>query len=62
MSKSDAGTTKNERNKTMRWVVTIFLVTILVSGVISFTSDLIMANSTMLVAFLILLIIVNGVA
>ena len=58
MSKSDAGTTKNERNKTMRWVVTIFLVTILVSGVISFTSDLIMANSTMLVAFLILLIIV----
>ena len=58
MSKSDAGTTKNERNKTMRWVVTIFLVTILVSGVISFTSDLIMANSTMLVAFIILLIIV----
>lgn len=58
MSKSDAGTTKNERNKTMRWVVTIFLVTILVSGIISFTSDLIMANSTMLVAFVILLIIV----
>ena len=58
MSKPDAGTAKKERNKTIRWVVTIFLVTILISGTISFTSDLLMANSTMLVAFIILLIIV----
>lgn len=58
MSKSDSGAAKKERNKTIRWVVTIFFVTILVSGTISFTSDLIMANSTMLVAFIILLAII----
>ena len=58
MSKSDANTAKKERNKTIRWVVTIFFITILVSGTISFTSDLIMANSTMLVAFIILLVII----
>ena len=58
MSKSDPGSSKRERNKTIRWVITIFFVTILVSGTISFTSDMIMANSTMLVAFIILLAIV----
>ena len=58
MSKSDAGASKKERNKTARWVVTIFFVTILVSGTISFTSDLLMANSSMLVAFVILMAIV----
>jgi CBS domain containing-hemolysin-like protein len=39
-------------------VITIFFVTIIISGTISFTSDLLMANSTMLVAFIILLAIV----
>ena len=58
VSKSDSASSKKERNKTIRWVVTIFFVTILVSGTISFASDLIMANSTMLVAFIILLAIV----
>jgi len=58
VSKSDHNLTKKERNKTVRWVVTIFFVTILVSGTISFTSDLLMANSSMLVAFIILLTIV----
>lgn len=58
MSKSDSGTAKKERNKTIRWVVTIFFVTILISGTISFTSDLLMANSSMFVAFIILLAIV----
>ena len=58
MSKTDSGVSKNERNKTARWVVTIFLITILVSGTISFVSDRMMANSTMLVAFIILFIIV----
>ena len=58
MSKSDSSAPKKERNKTIRWVITIFFVTILVSGTISFTSDLLMANSTMLMAFLILLAIV----
>ena len=58
MSKSDPNSAKKERNKTIRWVVIIFFVTILVSGTISFTSDILMANSTMLVAFIILLAIV----
>lgn len=58
MSKSDPGTAKKERNKTIRWVVTIFFVTILIYGTISFTSDLLMANSSMFVAFIILLAIV----
>ena len=58
MSKSDPGTAKKERNKTIRWVVTIFFITILISGTISFTSDLLMANSSMFVAFIILLAIV----
>ena len=58
VSKSDPNSAKKERNKTIRWVVIIFFVTILVSGTISFTSDLLMANSTMLVAFVILLAIV----
>ena len=58
MAKSDPSTAKKERNKTIRWVVTIFIITIFVSGTISFASDLIMANSSMLVAFIILLSIV----
>ena len=58
MSKSDSNTHKHERNKTIRWVITIFLVTIVISGTISFASDAIMGNSSMLVAFIILLSIV----
>ena len=58
MSKSDSGASKKEKNKTIRWVLTIFLITILVTGVISFASDAIMASSTMLVAFIILFAII----
>jgi len=58
VSKSDPSASKKERNKTIRWVVTIFFVTILVSGSISLVSDVIMEASTILVAFLILLAIV----
>lgn len=58
MSKSDPASSKKERNKTIRWVVTIFLVTILISGMISFISDEIMEHSSIAVAFLILLAIV----
>lgn len=58
MSKSDPTSSKKERNKTIKWVVTIFFVTIFVSGTISFVSDEIMANSSMAVAFLILFAIV----
>lgn len=49
---------KKERIKAIRWVVTIFLITILISGSISLISDEIMEHSAMPVAFLILLVIV----
>ena len=58
MSKSDPAASKKERNKTVRWVVIIFFVTILVSGTISFVSDEIMERSNIVVAFMILLAIV----
>ena len=58
MSKSDPAASKKERNKTIRWVVTIFLVTIVISGMISMLSDEIMSRSGLLMAFIILLIII----
>ena len=58
MSKSDPAAAKKERNKTIRWVVTIFFVTILVSGTISLVSDEIMSSSGIVAAFLILLAII----
>ena len=58
MSKSDPAASKRERNKTIRWVVTIFFVTMFVSGTITLVSDALMAGSSMFVAFLILLLIV----
>ena len=58
MSKSDPAAIKKERNKTIRWVVTIFLVTIVISGTISFISDEVMAKSGIVTAFLILLAII----
>ena len=58
MSKPDPSATKKERNKTIRWVVTIFFITIFVSGTISLLSDEIMSASGMTVAFMILLFII----
>ena len=58
MKKSDPEASKRERNKQIRWVVTIFLTTILISGTISLISDEVMANSSVAVAFVILLAII----
>ena len=58
MSKNDSTAAKKERNKTIRWVVTIFLVTMIVTGIISMLSDYIMSVSGMLVAFVILMVII----
>ncbi len=58
MSKSDPSAPKKARNKTIRWVVTIFLVTIFISGMISLASNELMAISPMWVAFIILFVIV----
>ncbi len=58
MAKADPTASKRERNKTIRWVVTIFFVTIFVSGTISLLSDAIMSVSGIFVAFIILLAII----
>ncbi|MBE6924375.1 MAG: hypothetical protein E7466_03950 [Ruminococcaceae bacterium] len=58
MSKSDPSAAKKERSKTIRWVVTIFFVTILVSGIISLLSDVLMSVSGIIVAFVVLMVII----
>ena len=58
MAKTDPEAIKREKRKNIRWVVTIFLATILISGTISLISDEVMANSGVVVAFLILLAII----
>ena len=58
MSKSDSSDANKQRSKTIRWVITIFIVTIFISGTISLVSEEIMADSSIPVAFLILLAIV----
>ena len=58
MAKTDPASAKRERNKHIRWAVTIFLITIFISGLISLISDEVMASSSLGVAFLILFIII----
>ena len=58
MAKSDPAASKKERSKTIRWVVTIFFVTIVISGIISLVSDEIMSRSGIGLAFVILFAIV----
>ena len=58
MAKTDPASAKKERIKAAKWVITIFFVTIFISGSISLLSDILMENSTMAVAFLILLVII----
>ena len=58
MSKTNPEASRRERLKNIKWVITIFFVTILISSVISLVSDEVMANSSVLVAFLILLAII----
>ena len=58
MSKSDPDLSRKHKRKTALWVLTIFLVTIVVSAVISLISEEAMAGSGMLSAFVILFSIV----
>ena len=55
MAKTPSDASKKERSRTIRWVVTVFLVTIVVSGIISLISDEVMASSGLVAAFAILL-------
>ena len=58
MAKTESDSTKREQRKAGKWALTIFLVTILVSGTISFLSNEIMSRTGIAAAFVILLIIV----
>ena len=58
MSKSDPEASKRERMKSVKWVITIFLTTIVISGSITLISDEVMGRSGLVVAFLILLVII----
>ena len=59
MAKPDPQTAKKEeKRRTRKWVITIFFSTIAISAAISLVSDFVMGKSSMIVAFLILLMIV----
>lgn len=58
MTKSQTDASKKERLRTIRWVVTVFFTTLVVSGLIGLVSDEVMASSSLPVAFGILLFIV----
>ncbi|MEF2838234.1 MAG: hypothetical protein U0N82_10990 [Oscillospiraceae bacterium] len=58
MAKTDPEVIKREKRKNIQWVITIFIMTILISGVISLASDEVMENSSILIAFCILLAII----
>ena len=58
VAKPNSDASKKERSRTIRWVVTVFFVTLVVSGIISLISDEVMASSGLLAAFAILLGIV----
>ena len=58
MAKTHSDASRKERSRTIRWVVTVFLITLAISGIISLISDEVMARSGLLAAFAILLGIV----
>ena len=58
MAKSQTDASKKERLRTIRWVVTVFFTTLVVSGLIGLVSDEVMASSSLPVAFGLLLFIV----
>ena len=59
LAKNDpAQAKKEEKRRTRNWVLTIFFATIAISAAISLASDFVMGKSSMIVAFLILLMIV----
>lgn len=58
MSKSGNANKKGEKRKLIRWCLTVFIATMLVSGLISFFSDAMLKSSGMAAAFLVLILIV----
>lgn len=58
MAKSDPSTAHKEKYAMIKWVITIFLMTIVISGTFSLISDELMNRSGIAVAFIILLVII----
>jgi CBS domain containing-hemolysin-like protein len=58
VSKSDPSASRKQKHELVKWVITIFLTTIVVSGLISLISDELMDRSSLAVAFVILLVII----
>ncbi len=58
MSKPDSSSSKKQKRGNVKWVVSIFLITILISGLFSLISDELMDGSSIGTAFVILLVIV----
>lgn len=58
MGKADSTSSKRESKKTVRWVITIFVITLFVSGAISLLSEELLSRSGMVAAFAILFVIV----
>ena len=58
MSKADPASSKKERNKSVSWIVIVFITTIIVSAFITWISNELMQGSSVYVAFAILLVIV----
>ena len=58
MGKADSTSSKRESKKTVRWVITIFVITLFVSGAISLLSEELLSRSGVVAAFFILLFIV----
>jgi len=58
VAKADPSQSKKERNRNIRWVITVFLVTVMTTSLITLVSDELMSKSGMITSFAILLIIV----
>lgn len=58
MRKADSPSSKKEKHSITRWVITVFFMTLFISGMISFLSEEILSRSSLAVAFLILFLIV----
>ncbi len=49
---------KNKKNSHKKWIITVFFMTLAISGCFSLVSNLVMSSSEMLIALIVLLIIV----
>lgn len=58
MSKADPEAKRKERNKSIRWVLLVFVITLVISGCISLVSEELMSSSGIFVCFVILFAIV----